>query len=228
MPGGTAGRTRRGAGADGKQPMANENTKKSAHTGVSQRSGEFLSAVMDGEADDLALRRLIQESAADPAMQEKWERYHLAQDVVRGRGRPVSSGFSRRVAAAIDVETALEGSKVVSDRLSQQLLKFAIAAAVAMVAVVTLQPEPNELEISDTRLSAIYAGQPPGAERRVQSLVVGSEPAIAPVPVDPEAQQRLRDYIESMSFDSDEALRSEHIQESPLYRLVNQLQTDNR
>jgi hypothetical protein len=44
-----------------------------------------------------------------------------------------------------------------------------------------------------------------------------------PVTVDPEAQQRLRDYIESMSFDDAEPVRMEHIQDSPLYRLVNDL-----
>ena len=44
-----------------------------------------------------------------------------------------------------------------------------------------------------------------------------------PATVDPEAQQRLRDYIESMSFDGAEPVRMEHIQDSPLYRLVNDL-----
>ena len=42
--------------------------------------------------------------------------------------------------------------------------------------------------------------------------------------VDPEAQQRLLEYIESMSFDEDKPVRVEPIQDSPLYRLVNELQ----
>ena len=42
--------------------------------------------------------------------------------------------------------------------------------------------------------------------------------------VDPEAQQRLLEYIESMSFDEGEPVPVEHIQESSLYRLVNELQ----
>ena len=77
------------------------------------------------------------------------------------------------------------------------------------------------------RLSATDVSQQSDAEMPAQVYLAGSESAVSPAPVDPEAQQRLRDYIESMSFDSNEAVRSEHIQSSPLYRLVNQLEADN-
>ena len=193
----------------------------------SERLGESLSAVMDGEADDLALRRLIQESAADPVLAKKWERYHLARDVIHGRGRPLSSGFSGRVAAAIDAETAPQAASVTGSRLPQPLVKFAVAATVAVVAVVTLQPAQNGPELPAAGVSATDASQRADAEMPAQVYVAGSESALSPASVDPEAQQRLRDYIESMSFDSDEAVRSEHIQSSPLYRLVNQLEADN-
>ena len=49
-----------------------EQAAQPAAAASSERLGESLSAVMDGEADDLALRRLIQESAADPVLAEKW------------------------------------------------------------------------------------------------------------------------------------------------------------
>ncbi len=192
----------------------------------SERSGESLSAVMDGEADDLGLRRLIQESAGDPALAEKWERYHLAQDLIHGRGRPLSPGFSGRVASAIDAETVPQAASVTGSRLPQPLVKFAIAATVAVAAVVTLQPRQNGPELPAAGVSARDAIRQSDAEMFVQVFRTGSELAVSPAPVDPEAQRRLRDYIESMSFDSDEAVRSEHIQSSPLYRLVNQLEAD--
>ena len=44
------------------------------------------------------------------------------------------------------------------------------------------------------------------------------------VPVDPEARQRLLEYIERMRFDPEEPPRMEHIQDSPLFHLVNDLQ----
>lgn len=204
-----------------------EQAAQPAAAASSERLGESLSAVMDGEADDLALRRLIQESAADPVLAEKWERYHLTRDVIHGRGRPLSSGFSGRVAAAIDAETAPQAASVTGSWLPQPLVKFAIAATVAVVAVVTLQPVQNGPELPAAGVSATDASRQADAEMPAQVYVAGSESALSPAPVDPEAQQRLRDYIESMSFDSDESVRSEHIQSSPLYRLVNQLEADN-
>jgi len=191
-----------------------------------ERSGESLSAMMDGEAGDLGLRRLIQESAGDPALAEKWERYHLARDLIHGRGRPLSSGFPGRVAAAIDAETVPQAASVTGSRLPQPLVKFAIAATVAVAAVVTLQPKQNGPELPAAAVSARDATRQSDAEMPVQVFLAGGELAVSPAPVDPEAQRRLRDYIESMSFDSDEAVRSEHIQSSPLYRLVNQLEAD--
>ena len=192
-----------------------------------ERLGESLSALMDGEADDLVLRRLIQETATDAALAEKWGRYHLARDLIHSRGRPLSLGFSRRVAAAIDAETVPQPLSVTGNKLFQPLVKFAVAATVAVVSVITLQPGLNEPELPAANLSAAETSRQSDAETPGQVVLAGSESAISPALVDPDAQRRLRDYIESMSFDSDEAVRSEHIQNSPLYRLVNQLETDN-
>ena len=201
--------------------------EQSAQAASAERLGESLSAVMDGEAGDLALRRLIQESAIYPELAEKWERYHLARDLIHSRGIPVSSSFSERVAAAVDAETVPQPASVTRIGLTQQLVKFAVAATVAVVAAITLQSEMNEPELPAASLSAAQTSRQPDAETPGQEFLAGSESVVSPAPVDPEAQRRLRGYIESMSFDSDETVRSEHIQNSPLYRLVNQLETDN-
>lgn len=204
-----------------------EQTEQSTQATSAERLGESLSALMDGEADDLALRRLVQESATDAALAEKWGRYHLARDLIHSRGSRLSSGFSRRVAAAIDAETVSQPVSVTGNKLLQPLVKFAVAATVAVVSVITLRPGLNEPELPAANLSAAETSRQSDAETPEQVFLAGSASAISPAPVDPEAQRRLRDYIESMSFDSDEAVRSEHIQNSPLYRLVNQLETDN-
>ena len=82
-------------------------------------------------------------------------------------------------------------------------------------------------ELPAASLSASDVSRQSDAEMPGQVYLAGSELVVSPAPVDPEAQRRLKVYIESMSFDSDETVRSEHIQNSPLYRLVNQLKTDN-
>ena len=204
-----------------------EQMKQTAQAASAERLGESLSAVMDGEAHDLALRRLAQESATNPELAEKWERYHLARDLIHGRGIPVSAGFSERVAAAVDAETVPYLPSLIRSGMTQQLSKFAVAATVAVVAAITLQSEMNEPELPAASLSATQTSRQPDAETPGQVFLAGSESVVPPAPVDPEAQRRLRVYIESMSFDSDETVRSEHIQNSPLYRLVNQLETDN-
>ena len=104
-----------------------EQMKQTAQAASAERSGESLSAVMDGEADDLALLRLAQESATYPELAEKWERYHLARDLIHGRGIPVSSGFSERVAAAVDAETVPHAPSLIRSGMTQQLIKFAVA-----------------------------------------------------------------------------------------------------
>ena len=202
-------------------------TEQTEQAASAERLAESLSAVMDGEADDLALRRLAQESATYPELAEKWERYHLARDLIHGRGLPVSSGFSERVAAAVDAETVPHAQSVTRSGLNQQLIKFAVAASVAVVAAITLQSKMNEPELPAASLSAAQTSRQFDAETPGQAFLAGSESVVSPAPVDPEAQRRLRVYIQSMSFDSDETVRSEHIQSSPLYRLVNQLETDN-
>lgn len=202
-------------------------TEQTAQAESAERLCEYLSAVMDGEADDLTLRRLARESATYPELADKWERYHLARDLIHGRGIPVSSGFSERVAAAVDAETVPHVPSLTRSGLAQQLIKFAVAATVAVVAAITLQSEMNEPELPAASLSASQTSRQPDAETPGQVFVAGSELVVSPAPVDPEAQRRLRVYIESMSFDSDETVRSEHIQNSPLYRLVNQLESEN-
>ena len=204
-----------------------EQMEQTSQAASAERLGESLSAVMDGEADELALRRLAQESATYSQLAQKWERYHLARDLIHGRGIPVSSGFAERVAAAVDAETVPQAPSVTRSGLTQQLIKFAIAATVAVVAAITLQSEMNEPELPAASLSDAQSSQQPAAETPGQEFLAGSESVVSPTPVDPEAQRRLRVYIESMSFDFDETVRSEHIQNSPLYRLVNQLETDN-
>ncbi|MEC7079336.1 MAG: sigma-E factor negative regulatory protein [Pseudomonadota bacterium] len=202
-------------------------TEQTAQAESAERFCEYLSAVMDGEADDLTLRRLAQESATYPELSDKWERYHLARDLIHGRGIPVSSGFSERVAAAVDAETVPHVPSLTRSGLAQQLIKFAVAATVAVVAAITLQSEMNEPELPAASLSASQTSRQPDAETPGQVFVAGSELVVSPAPVDPEAQRRLKVYIESMSFDSDETVRSEHIPISPLYRLVNQLESEN-
>jgi len=193
-------------------------------THTADRDAEAISALMDGEANDLDLRRLLKSAAESPETMEIWERYHLAQSVMHEQGTPVSTAVASGVAAALADEAAYSAEPQRFSAWQQQLTKLAVAAAVAVLAVLTLQPDPAG-SMPTSELAQEAPSNVQAAPLAVPATLV-AETLVAetlPATVDPEAQQRLRDYIESMSFDGAEPVRMEHIQDSPLYRLVNDL-----
>jgi sigma-E factor negative regulatory protein RseA len=50
---------------------------------MSEKLKESLSAVIDGEADEFELRRVLDEVGKDAGLQQSWERYHLIGAVMR-------------------------------------------------------------------------------------------------------------------------------------------------
>ena len=188
-------------------------------TQSADRDAEAISALMDGEANDLDLRRLLKSAAENPGTMETWARYHLAQSVMHEQGTLVSTTVASGVAAALSDETTYSPEPQRFSTWQQQFTKLAVAAAVAVVAVLTLQPDPAG-SMPTPELAQDARDNSQSASLAVPATLVAET---LPVTVDPEAQQRLRDYIESMSFDDAEPVRMEHIQDSPLYRLVNDL-----
>ena len=51
---------------------------------MSEKLKESLSAVMDGEADEFELRRVLDEVSKDAELASSWDRYHLIGSVMRG------------------------------------------------------------------------------------------------------------------------------------------------
>ena len=193
-------------------------------THTADRDAEAISALMDGEANDLDLRRLLKSAAESPETMEIWERYHLAQSVMHEQGTPVSTAVASGVAAALADEAAYSAEPQRFSAWQQQLTKLAVAAAVAVLAVLTLQPDPA-VTMPTSELAQEAPSNSQAAPLAVSATLVADTRVVETLSatVDPEAQQRLRDYIESMSFDGAEPVSMEHIQDSPLYRLVNDL-----
>ena len=193
-------------------------------THTADRDAEAISALMDGEANALDLRRLLKSAAESPETMEIWERYHLAQSVMHEQGTPVSTAVASGVAAALADEAAYSAEPQRFSAWQQQLTKLAVAAAVAVLAVLTLQPDPA-VTMPTSELAQEAPSNSQAAPLAVSATLVADTRVVETLSatVDPEAQQRLRDYIESMSFDGAEPVSMEHIQDSPLYRLVNDL-----
>ncbi len=192
---------------------------------------ETLSAMLDDEAGELELRRLSQllkKPGGQPELERAWRDYSFAQAVLhRERVAPLSEDFHLRVADRLREEAAPVPGLFGGPSARQFAGKFAIAASVALAVFIGLRAGLDQ-GLNQGAATPEIAGDVAGPTA-ADSL--GAEPlpvvevADAPTtPVDPEARQRLLEYIESMRFDPAQPPRMEHIEDSPLFHLVNDLQ----
>lgn len=196
---------------------------------MSRTDKEALSALLDNEADDLELRRLLQDwdkHAADEQadLAASWARFQLVKDVLHGQEVARAGSIADRVQAQLVNEAVV--SKPRFANWQQNMAKFAIAASVAAVFVVgvqsSIQPGPQQPQVAE------QATQLPVSNTADSGLESDSAPVVIAestnYQVNPEAEQRMRDYFQAITVDASEPAVIEHIQDSPLYRLVNQRQ----
>lgn len=106
---------------------------------------ESLSALMDGEAQELELRRLLQQLPGDPALRARWARYQLASSLMHKQPHipEVSFSLADAVQAAIQQDEDAKQdahSKVRNGSLLHKTAgRFAVAASVALAVVAGVQ-----------------------------------------------------------------------------------------
>lgn len=113
---------------------------------MSEKLKEALSAVIDSEADEFELRRVLDEIGKDPRLAASWERYHLIGAAMRRERIPLSFGMREVVWAEVGLGTATEAaiptpvpaavadSVAASSRPGQRRL-LAVAATAAVVVI---------------------------------------------------------------------------------------------
>jgi negative regulator of sigma E activity len=133
--------------------------------------------------------------------------------------------FADKVASAIAGETIAPAKPELKSSWGKSFAQLGIAASVALaffLGMQTIMPQQEQsgtapvAQQSDTSNSQSLTG----VAQTEETLV--TEPAIQQV--DPEARQRLEDYIRSVSIRPEEPAQLESLQDSPLYRLVNEIQ----
>ncbi len=131
---------------------------------------ETLSAMVDGEASELELRRALQaldgENGQD--LRARWQRYHLASSAIR-KDIPssISMDLSASISAAISEEPAHTGKPQQAKKKSRFLVNVArmgVAACVAGGMVFGLQSLPedqqNGIQLVDDRIPVNLTVQP--------------------------------------------------------------------
>lgn len=128
---------------------------------MTEQLRESLSALMDDEANELELQRLLGQLAEDEALRRTWVRYNLARSVLSGQpaGR-TNLDISRQVSAAI----AADGQPAagVWQRMTRPLASLAVAASVMAVVVLGGQQlyqagDPNAVAAPPVAASGVSA-----------------------------------------------------------------------
>jgi sigma-E factor negative regulatory protein RseA len=95
---------------------------------------ESLSALVDNQASELELQRILKASESDAEVSATWSRYQVAGAVMRGDMPAFAiSDFASRVSAAIEAEEAhrVVPAETKATHWWQNMARFAVAASVA-------------------------------------------------------------------------------------------------
>ncbi|MEZ5524977.1 MAG: sigma-E factor negative regulatory protein [Pseudomonadales bacterium] len=156
---------------------------------------ESISALVDDEAQELELRRVLSSMETDDELRKTWKRYQVASFAMKRQmdGR-FDLDISGRVAEAIDKEPAIKVSKP-RFGFFKPVLSMAVAASAAFLVIFAVQ-----FGTPDETGQQLAAGEQP----LTTSLLAGSEPLIGAenlVTVSTEArtpvEKRLQTLIES-------------------------------
>jgi sigma-E factor negative regulatory protein RseA len=104
---------------------------------MTDRLKESISALMDGEADELELRRVLRET--DASVNSTWQRYHLIRDVLTQQAAPQQSSIAVRVSQAIAEESVNIEEPVTSSSWIKSMTGLAVAASVAFAVVFSVR-----------------------------------------------------------------------------------------
>lgn len=191
---------------------------------------ETISALMDGEAEELELRRLLRQASDKNEIFDTWERYNKMRSVLRKEDSvPVSAASTRRIMAALEAEMTHSSpmthpTKIYASNRLHMFGRFAVAASVALAVFLGLQ---STLFNQDGAYPG--AGQDGLTASSAIDISVGESVAVSTSPTfDAEAQLRLNEYIRSASIQyentSTETPLFNILQDSQLIRQVNQIE----
>lgn len=102
---------------------------------MSERMRESLSALLDDEADELEVRRLLSALDKQPELRRTWHRYSIARQAMAGQAF-LAVDISSQVREEIEHGRALPAAGGLRQRLLRPVASFAVAASVAATVVI--------------------------------------------------------------------------------------------
>lgn len=191
--------------------QAESSSKNSSEHQLPLTDEQALSALMDSELGEFELRRLLANVAASPELQQTWERYNLARaafepeplDLRSARASLTTESSERlldRIMLTVNQEPLEVGNNVrnaITKPIQRKswlhgLARLAIAASVAVAVFAGMQSQllspSGQPEIADAGAASEQSERNTLERQNVQ------------LAVDEAAQQRLNDYIRSVSI----------------------------
>ena len=104
---------------------------------MSEKMRESLSALLDDEANELEIQRIVSQVDSDQELRQTWRRYNLASQVMGGQQQPwQTADISARVRSQIEQEQTGASTAGLGQRLLRPVASFAVAASVAATVVI--------------------------------------------------------------------------------------------
>jgi sigma-E factor negative regulatory protein RseA len=125
---------------------------------VTEKFNEFVSAMLDDEADEFEIRRVLGEIAGNSDLKSTWSRYHVISSVLKREGLSNLEELDIGDASSGDIGSSF-GRKTLGDRTlnrpwlrSRGTLLASLAAAIAGLAIIiTINDEgTTQVELADT------------------------------------------------------------------------------
>ena len=125
---------------------------------MTERFNEFVSAMLDDEADEFEIRRVLGEIARNSDLKSTWSRYHVISSILKREGLSNLEELDIGDASSGNIGSS-SGLKALGDRtlnrpwlLSRGTLVASLAAAIAALAIIiTINDEgTTQVELADT------------------------------------------------------------------------------
>ncbi|MGP9767519.1 sigma-E factor negative regulatory protein [Halomonas sp. AOP13-D3-9] len=151
---------------------------------MSQNTRESLSVLMDGESDELELRRVLKALPNDDDAADTWRRYHLARSMMqREQGVDVSVDLSAGIMARLRDEPApmMQDAEPVAHRAGG--ISFArgagVAAAVSLMVITGVQFFGNDSSVRQGSSDIATTASNSNGDTQVQPVSLASQSAVA-------------------------------------------------
>ena len=125
---------------------------------MTEKFNEFVSAMLDDEADEFEIRRVLGEIAGNSDLKSTWSRYHVISSVLKREGLSNLEELDIGDASSGDIGSSF-GRKTLGDRTlnrpwlrSRGTLLASLAAAIAALAIIiTINDQgTTQVELADT------------------------------------------------------------------------------